>query len=210
CLGRWRPMSPAAGGASTRSSGSLARSAKRASSPARSRAGCATAACAAKAARPSTRGPRSSACWPGRHAPTRRREMSAPALEVAGLRKAYARDGRTLPVLDLARLSVGDGEFVTVVGPSGCGKSTLLHVLGGFIPYDAGQIRVHGRAVAGPGPDRGMVFQEYALFPWRTVSGNVGWGLEVRGAPAADRAAVVDRYLDLTGLPHFRHHLPAH
>jgi len=64
------------------------------------------------------------------------------------------------------------------VGPSGCGKSTLLHVLGGFIPGDAGEIRVHGRAVVGPGPDRGMVFQEFSLFPWRTVGGNVGWGLE--------------------------------
>ena len=135
--------------------------------------------------------------------------MSAPALEVVGLRKAYARDGRTLEVLDLARLSVADSEFVTVVGPSGCGKSTLLHVLGGFIPCDAGRIRVHGREVVGPGPDRGMVFQEYALFPWRTVSGNVGWGLEVRGAPAAERAAVVNRYLELTGLWEFRDHLPA-
>src|SRR5215468_1759464 len=135
--------------------------------------------------------------------------MSDPALEVVGLRKTYARDGRALEVLDLARLSVADGEFVTVVGPSGCGKSTLLHVLGGFIPCDAGQIRVHGRAVVGPGPDRGMVFQEYALFPWRTVSGNVGWGLEARGAPAAERKAVVDRYLALTGLTEFRHHLPA-
>src|SRR6058998_931385 len=135
--------------------------------------------------------------------------MSAPALEVVGLRKAYARDGRTLEVLDLARLSVADSEFVTVVGPSGCGKSTMLHVLGGFIPCDSGRIRVHGREVVGPGPDRGMVFQEYALFPWRTVSGNVGWGLEVRGAPAAERAAVVNRYLELTGLSEFRDHLPA-
>jgi len=135
--------------------------------------------------------------------------MSAPALEVAGLRKAYARDGHTTEVLDLAHLSVADGEFVTVVGPSGCGKSTLLHVLGGFIPCDAGQIRVHGRPVVGPGPDRGMVFQEYALFPWRTVSGNVGWGLEARGAPAAERKAVVNRYLELTGLTEFRDHLPA-
>jgi len=135
--------------------------------------------------------------------------MSTPALEVVGLRKTYARDGRTLEVLDLARLSVADGEFVTVVGPSGCGKSTLLHVLGGFIPGDAGEIRVHGRAVVGPGPDRGMVFQEFSLFPWRTVGGNVGWGLEVRGAPAAERAAVVDRYLELTGLSEFRDHLPA-
>jgi len=135
--------------------------------------------------------------------------MTAPALEVIGLRKTYARDGRVLEVLDLERLLVGPGEFVTLVGPSGCGKSTLLHVLGGFIPCDAGQIRVHGRAVVGPGPDRGMVFQEYALFPWRTVSGNVGWGLEARGAPAAERNAVVNRYLELTGLTEFRDSLPA-
>src|SRR5213594_3305290 len=135
--------------------------------------------------------------------------MSTPALDVVGLRKTYARDGRTLEVLDLARLSVADGEFVTVVGPSGCGKSTLLHVLGGFIPGDAGEIRVHGRAVVGPGPDRGMVFQEFSLFPWRTVGGNVGWGLEVRGAPASERATVVDHYLELTGLSEFRNHLPS-
>jgi NitT/TauT family transport system ATP-binding protein len=134
--------------------------------------------------------------------------VAAPALEVIGLRKSYARDGRTLEVLDLGRLSVADGEFVTVVGPSGCGKSTLLHILGGFIPAEAGAIRVHGRKVVGPGPDRGMVFQEFSLFPWRTVSGNVGWGLEVRGAPTAERQAVVDRYLELTGLSEFRDHLP--
>jgi NitT/TauT family transport system ATP-binding protein len=134
--------------------------------------------------------------------------VAAPALEVIGLRKSYARDGRTLEVLDLGRLSVADGELVTVVGPSGCGKSTLLHILGGFIPAEAGAIRVHGREVVGPGPDRGMVFQEFSLFPWRTVSGNVGWGLEVRGARTAERQAVVDRYLQLTGLSEFRDHLP--
>src|SRR5207245_1784003 len=87
--------------------------------------------------------------------------------------------------------------------------STLLHVLGGFIPGDAGEIRVHGRAVVGPGPDRGMVFQEFSLFPWRTVGGNVGWGLEVRGAPAAERAAVVDRYLEPTGLSDCRARAPS-
>jgi len=134
--------------------------------------------------------------------------VGTPALEVVGLRKTYAREGRTIEVLDLGRLSVADGEFVTVVGPSGCGKSTLLHILGGFIPPEAGAIRVHGRAIVGPGPDRGMVFQEFSLFPWRTVSGNVGWGLEVRGVSAAERSAVVDRYLELTGLSEFRDHLP--
>jgi NitT/TauT family transport system ATP-binding protein len=113
-----------------------------------------------------------------------------------------------LPVLDLARLSVADGEFVTVVGPSGCGKSTLLHILGGFVQKDAGEIRVQGRAAVAPGPDRGMVFQEFALFPWRTVAGNVGWGLEISGRPASERATTVDRYLELTGLAEFRNHLP--
>jgi NitT/TauT family transport system ATP-binding protein len=131
-----------------------------------------------------------------------------PALEVVGLRKSYTRDGRTLEVLDVGRLAVADGELVTVVGPSGCGKSTLLHILGGFVRADAGRICVHGRDVVAPGPDRGMVFQEFALFPWRTVAGNVGWGLEVRGMPAAERAAIVDRHLELTGLAEFRNHLP--
>ena len=135
--------------------------------------------------------------------------MAGPALEVVGLRKAYTRDRRTLEVLDVERLTVADGEFVTIVGPSGCGKSTLLHILGGFVHADAGRIRVHGRDVVAPGPDRGMVFQEFALFPWRTVAGNVGWGLEVQGLPAAERAAIVDRQLELTGLAEFRNHLPA-
>jgi NitT/TauT family transport system ATP-binding protein len=131
------------------------------------------------------------------------------ALEAVGVRKSYTRDGRSLPVLDIERLTAREGEFVTVVGPSGCGKSTFLHIVGGFIPADAGVIRVHGRAVAGPGPDRGMMFQEFALFPWRTVAGNVEWGLEVAGMPRAERARVVRRYLELMDLVEFRDHLPA-
>jgi NitT/TauT family transport system ATP-binding protein len=135
--------------------------------------------------------------------------VTAVALEALGVRKSYTREGRTLPVLDVERFTAGEGEFVTVVGPSGCGKSTFLHIVGGFIPADAGLIRVHGRPVAGPGPDRGMMFQEFALFPWRTVAGNVAWGLEVAGMPKAERAAVVRRYLELMDLVDFRDHLPA-
>jgi NitT/TauT family transport system ATP-binding protein len=131
------------------------------------------------------------------------------ALEVAGLRKSYVRDGRPLSVLDVERFVADDGEFVTIVGPSGCGKTTFLHIVGGFIPADAGSIRVYGRAVSGPGPDRGMVFQEFALFPWRTVAGNVEWGLEAQGVPRAEREAIVSRYLALMDLAEFRHHLPA-
>jgi NitT/TauT family transport system ATP-binding protein len=131
------------------------------------------------------------------------------ALEAIGLRKTYAKDGRQFPVLDLERFEAGDGEFVTVVGPSGCGKSTLLHMVGGFVKADAGTIRIHGREVVGPGPDRGLMFQEFALFPWRTVAGNVEWGLEVQGVARAERQAVVQKYLELMDLVEFRNHLPA-
>jgi NitT/TauT family transport system ATP-binding protein len=105
-------------------------------------------------------------------------------------------------------LRVGDGEFVTIVGPSGCGKSTFLHILGGFVPRDGGTMRLDGRDVDGPGPDRGMMFQDLALFPWRTVAGNVGWALEVQGRPRAEREAAVDRLLALVGLRPFQHAYP--
>jgi NitT/TauT family transport system ATP-binding protein len=131
-----------------------------------------------------------------------------PILEVVGLAKSYASPGRRLPVLDIEHLAVQDGEFVTIVGPSGCGKSTLLHILGGFIAADAGRILVSGHEVRGPGPDRGMMFQEFALFPWRTVAGNVGWALEIQGRPRREREEVVDRLLATMELSDFRDHLP--
>ena len=103
------------------------------------------------------------------------------ALEATAVRKTYTKDGRSLAVLDVERFSVRDGEFVTIIGPSGCGKSTLLHIMGGFIKGESGEIRVHAGSVNGPGPDRGVMFQEFALFPWKTVAGNVAWGLEAQG-----------------------------
>ena len=130
------------------------------------------------------------------------------ALEAAGVSKTYTKDGRSLAVLDVERFCVREGEFVTVIGPSGCGKSTLLHIMGGFIPADAGEIRVHGRLVRGPGPDRGMMFQEFALFPWLSVAGNVAWGLEVQGFPRKQIDETVTRYLALIGLAEFGSHYP--
>ncbi len=135
--------------------------------------------------------------------------MSVPALEAVGLKKVYVKDGRPVEVLDLARFTVRDGEFITVVGPSGCGKSTFLHIVGGFIKAGAGSIRIYGHEVDAPGPDRGMMFQEFALFPWRTVAGNVKCGLEVLGVPRAERERIVRKYLELMDLTDFRHHLPA-
>jgi NitT/TauT family transport system ATP-binding protein len=131
------------------------------------------------------------------------------ALQATGVRKAYTKDGRTLAVLDVGRFSVRDGEFVTLIGPSGCGKSTLLHIMGGFIRAEAGEISVHGRRVSGPGPDRGMMFQEFALFPWKTVAGNVAWGLEAQGRPRREIEAAVAKYVDMIGLTDFRNHYPA-
>ncbi len=131
------------------------------------------------------------------------------ALEAAGVRKVYSKDGRDLPVLDVERFSVREGEFVTVIGPSGCGKSTFLHIIGGFIKAEAGSIRVYGEKVNGPGPDRGMMFQEFALFPWKTVAGNVAWGLEAQGFARARIEETVAAYLRMMNLAEFGHHYPA-
>ncbi len=135
--------------------------------------------------------------------------MSAAALEASDVKKVYTKNGQSLEVVDIGRFTAREGEFITVIGPSGCGKSTFLHIMGGFIDADAGSIRIAGEQVNGPGPDRGMMFQEFALFPWRTVAGNVAWGLEAQGVPKAEIEAVVAKYLDMMGLSDFRNHLPA-
>ena len=135
--------------------------------------------------------------------------MGHEALEASGVRKSYTKDGRTLQVLDVERFAVREGEFVTIIGPSGCGKSTLLHIMGGFIPAEAGAISVYGKQVNGPGPDRGMMFQEFALFPWKTVAGNVAWGLEAQGRARGEIETIVQQHLEMIGLSEFRNHYPA-
>ena len=95
--------------------------------------------------------------------------------------------GREVLALDQVSLEVGNREFVALLGPSGCGKSTLLYLIGGFMPVATGAIRVDGKPVAGPGPDRGIVFQHFALFPWKTVRGNILYGLERQGMPKQER-----------------------
>ncbi|MET8258736.1 ABC transporter ATP-binding protein [Micromonospora sp. NPDC005205] len=110
--------------------------------------------------------------------------------------------------LDEVTLGVRPGEFLVVVGPSGCGKSTLLDLLGGLTEPTAGRVLVDGRPVTGPGLDRGIVFQQYALLPWRTAAGNVAFGLEAKGVPRADRAALIEHHLDLVGLRGFADRYP--
>ena len=99
-------------------------------------------------------------------------------------------------------LEVQQGEFVSIVGPSGCGKTTILNMIAGFIPASGGEILLDGRAVDGPGPERGVVFQSFALFPWKTVLDNVAFGPKIRGLPRTEREKIAREYLALAGLAH--------
>jgi NitT/TauT family transport system ATP-binding protein len=105
-------------------------------------------------------------------------------------------------------LDIADGEFVTVVGPSGCGKTTLINVVAGLVPPSEGRVLVGGRAVTAPGPDRAVVFQDYALFPWRTAWDNIKYGLSRLPAFRADASARIESAIHLVGLDGFEHAYP--
>jgi ABC-type taurine transport system ATPase subunit len=110
--------------------------------------------------------------------------------------------------LDRASLCFDEGAFVCIVGPSGCGKTTLLHALAGFLKPTRGRVRLGGRPIGAPGADRGVVFQQPALFPWMTVARNAGFGLMVRGTTKRERCETVEAYLRLVGLWDFRNRYP--
>ena len=130
-------------------------------------------------------------------------------LDIQGVRKLYPTgQGNPFVAVDGIDLGIEKGEFISLVGPSGCGKSTLLHMIGGFVPCSEGAIRVDGNQVQQPGPDRGIVFQHFALFPWKTVRGNVEYGLVERGMPRAERAEAAQRYIDMVGLSGFENSFP--
>lgn len=131
-------------------------------------------------------------------------------LIVRGLTHHYPDEytGVSVHALDGIDIDVGEGELVTVVGPSGCGKSTLLNILAGLLRYTEGSVSVDGVAVRGPGPDRGVVFQEHAILPWRTVAKNIGHGLEIRRVPREERERTVQDFVDLVGLTGFEGKYP--
>ena len=105
-------------------------------------------------------------------------------------------------------LSVADGAFVSILGPSGCGKSTLLYIVGGFVQPTRGVAKMKGRAITGPGPDRGPVFQEFALFPWKSVLGNVMYGPRQQGVKPAEAEAQARALLEMVGLKGFEEFYP--
>lgn len=122
---------------------------------------------------------------------------------INNLRKVYKSDKQETVALEHFSLEIEKGELVSIVGPSGCGKTTLLRLIAGLVEPSSGEVVIGGKKCAGPGPDRGMVFQEFALFPWRSVRKNVEFGLEVAGMPAEERKTKAERYIKAVGLEGF-------
>lgn len=131
-------------------------------------------------------------------------------LSIQGVEKRFAgRRGQAgTQALEPVSVDVADNDFITILGPSGCGKSTLLRIVAGLEEPSAGQVLLDGKAVRGPGADRGMVFQSYTLFPWLTVAENIGFGLRERGVARDEREGVVQRFIDQVGLRGFERHYP--
>jgi NitT/TauT family transport system ATP-binding protein len=118
---------------------------------------------------------------------------------------AFPTAGGPLTVVDDVSCEIRDREFVAIIGPSGCGKTTMLNLVAGFVSPTRGAVRLDGRPVSGPGPERGVIFQEYGVFPWLTVRENIAFGLRLQAnrVPAADRDAICARYMELMGLADF-------
>jgi len=133
-------------------------------------------------------------------------------VEIQAVSKSFhktVKDNTTeIKALSDVSLSVRENEFVSIIGPSGCGKTTLLKIIDGLIPYDSGKIVIDGKPVTAPGPDRAVVFQSFALLPWRTVLANVEFSLELRQLPKEERAKTARDYLKRVGLTDFENHYP--
>src|SRR2546428_1172030 len=134
--------------------------------------------------------------------------MPDPYLDLRAVAMRYGEGAQAVSALESIDLAIEDREFVAVVGPSGCGKSTLLYLVGGFLRPTSGSIRLRGRPVSGPGPDRGIVFQRYSLFPWLTVRANIAYGLDEKGVPRRERDRIVDEHVRLVHLEGFEERYP--
>jgi ABC-type nitrate/sulfonate/bicarbonate transport system ATPase subunit len=133
-------------------------------------------------------------------------------IEIERLTKRYyvERDGRQVLALSDVSVAVRDGEFMAIVGPSGCGKTTLLNIVAGLIPYDLGSLSIDGTRIDGPGVDRAVVFQHASLLPWRTIAGNVRYGMEMQKRfDASTMRERTDYFLKLVGLTGFEKHYPS-
>jgi NitT/TauT family transport system ATP-binding protein len=137
------------------------------------------------------------------------RAQAAAMIEISGVSQVFETSGRQSHLaLSNISLTIQDGAFVSILGPSGCGKSTLLYIVGGFVSPSQGAAKVKGKAITGPGPDRGPVFQEFALFPWKSVLGNVMYGPRQQGVSSAEAEAQSRQLIDMVGLKGFEHFYP--
>lgn len=138
--------------------------------------------------------------------------MSATILAVRGVSKTFASANGKGPAGTLALqatdLIVAENDFITILGPSGCGKSTLLRIVAGLETQTSGEVLLDGKAIRGPGADRGMVFQSYTLFPWLTVFENVCFGLREKNVPTAQMKETASHFIEKVGLLGFEHHYP--
>jgi NitT/TauT family transport system ATP-binding protein len=134
----------------------------------------------------------------------------SPVLEVAKLRKVYEDEftEEIVTAIDDVSFKVEKGDFVSILGPSGCGKTTVLNIIAGFIKPSSGSVLLNAQEIKGPGPDRGVVFQSFALFPWRTVLQNVTFGPKMRGISRSKREASAREYVKLVGLEGFENRYP--
>ena len=135
-------------------------------------------------------------------------EHARPILQVRGLHKRFSVGERTVEALRDVNLTVNKGEFVCLIGASGCGKSTLLRIIAGFETPTEGAVEMYGTPITAPGPERGMVFQDFALFPWLTVKQNIGFGPRQRGLPADKLDALSLRFTEMVGLTRFADYYP--
>jgi len=131
-------------------------------------------------------------------------EINMSKIIMKNVSKRFVSKEKTIKALDTINLDVEEGEFLCIVGPSGCGKTTLLRIVAGLDKPTAGEISIDGRVVEGPGYDRGLVFQQYSLFPWRNVIENVAFGLEMKGLSEDKRYEIAREYLKLVGLEGFK------
>ena len=134
--------------------------------------------------------------------------MERLGVELHHISKSFEKDGSPVQVLDNLDVRNVAGEFVSFLGPSGCGKTTTLKIIGGLLEPDGGEVIIGNKRVTGPGPDRSIVFQDYALLPWVDVLRNVAFGLELRGVPKGEREEIARTYIQKVKLSGFEHHYP--
>lgn len=129
-------------------------------------------------------------------------------IRIQRVTKEYQAKGGSMVAIDNISMDITDHEFLCLVGPSGCGKSTLLRMISGLEPISKGEVLIDGKPIEGTSPKVGFVFQEYTLFPWRTVQKNVEFGLEIKNVPPAEREKTAAKYIDMVGLSSFRDSYP--